>query len=145
MGLDQEAEVLGHRLPVCRQLHRLNRRVVGAVDADAPQERVPRIGREPLPGQARGRIRAVVDETGPTREGPRRASEVDSPRQLAAERLHLLRLWRRPHALPNRRGIRSEVEESELVVRFPAGHGRSLLRKCGTRQSGVTERGNEKT
>src|ERR1700724_4432798 len=58
---------------------------------------VARIGGEPVARQARGRIGTVVDQSGPARERPSGAAEVDPGRQAAGELRNLRGGRRRAH------------------------------------------------
>ena len=79
--LHQEAEVVRHGRGVVAQFLGRKRRVVGAVYSHRAQERVLRVGGQPLARQQRLRIRAAVDDSLPAWEGPRGGPEAQLARQ----------------------------------------------------------------
>ncbi|HWM92042.1 MAG TPA: hypothetical protein VN493_14860 [Thermoanaerobaculia bacterium] len=132
--LDHEAEAVRHLGRVLGELPRLDRSVIGAVDPDAPEERVLRVGGEPLAGQLRLRILTVVDQVPPSRERPSGAAEIDILGQRPPELDPFL--GDRGRADPLLDGLHQAGEELELFL-LGAAHERSLSGKPPPRQWSV--------
>jgi hypothetical protein len=84
-ALHQEPERRRHLGRVVGELARFDRRVERAVDADRAQQRVLRVGGEPVPAQLRLLRGGRVDEAAPAGEVPRRRAEPQVRGQSLAE------------------------------------------------------------
>jgi hypothetical protein len=129
LRLDQETEAVRHGRRVLGEFPRLQRLVVGAVEPDAPQQRMPRIGRQTFLGQPRLGVLAAPDQPHPAGERPGRAAEADLRGQLPAELTDLFRNLRRLHPLLPRLFRHETREQGELVRSVSGAHASYLTGK----------------
>ena len=115
--LDHEAEVVRHLVREVREVGGGERGVEGAVDADGAQQRVGRVGGEPVACQRRlvDVAGGVVDQPRPTGERPRRRAEPHPRAERGRERDRF--------PADRRRTGNRVAKQVELRVRRVRGHG----------------------